>query len=119
MLSGDDETGNGDPSPGSELSRDASISPEERTRWKAALEADTAYAYQLFLQDFPESFHKAQALYQRAGLDEKAWQTAKTNGSESAIEAYVEQFPNGLHLTDAKILQKEFELARAEAERQN
>ena len=118
LLSGDDETGNGDPSPGSELSRDASISPEERTRWKAALEADTAYAYQLFLQDFPESFHNAQALDQLAVLDEKAWQTAKTDGSESAIEAYVEQFPNGLHLTDAKILQKEFELARSEAERQ-
>jgi formylglycine-generating enzyme required for sulfatase activity/serine/threonine protein kinase len=119
LLSGGDETGMGDPSPGSSPSRDAGITPEERTRWKAALEADMAYAYQLFMQDFPESFHNAQAKDQLAVLDEKAWQAAKSDGTEPAVEAYVKQFPNGLHQVDAKILQKEFELARAEAERQN
>jgi formylglycine-generating enzyme required for sulfatase activity/serine/threonine protein kinase len=116
---GEDTEGFGDGSPGSSLSNDGKISPEERSRWQAALESDTAYAYQLFLQDFPESFHNAQALDQLAELDEKAWQTAKTDGSEPAIEAYVDEFPKGLHLVDARILQKGFELARAEAERQN
>ncbi len=115
LLSGD-STGEGDQS---ELSEDAGTSPEERTRWQAALEADTAYAYQLFLQDFPQSFHEAQARAQLEVLDEKAWQAAKADGAESAIEAYLEQFPGGLHETDARILQKEFELARAEAERQD
>ncbi len=95
------------------------VTPEERTRWQAALEADTAFAYQLFIKDFPESFHNVQALDQLAVLDEQAWQAAKMDGTESAVEAYVEQFPNGLHQADAKILQKEFELARAEAEREN
>ncbi|MEE8340433.1 MAG: bifunctional serine/threonine-protein kinase/formylglycine-generating enzyme family protein [Xanthomonadales bacterium] len=91
---------------------------EDRTRWQAALEADTAYAYQLFLQDFPQSLHKTQAKAQLDVLDEKAWQVAQADGSESAIEAYLEQFPGGLHLSDATIAQKEFELARAEAQRQ-
>ena len=95
------------------------VTPEERTRWQAALEADTAFAYQLFIKDFPESFHNAQALDQLAVLDEQAWQAARMDGTDSAVEAYVEKFPNGLHQADAKILQKEFELARAEAEREN
>ncbi len=112
------DTGEEGQSAESALSEAADISPEERTRWQAALEADTAYAYQLFLQDFPESFHKTLARTQLELLDEKAWQAAKADGAESAIEAYLEQFPGGLHEIDARILQKEFELARAEAERQ-
>jgi len=116
-------TGGGDGKEGqsseSALSKDAGATPEERTRWQAALEADTAYAYQLFLQDFPETFHQAQAQAQLDVLDEKAWQVAKADGAESAIEAYMGQFPGGLHETDARILQKEIELARAETERQN
>ena len=91
---------------------------EERARWQAALEADTAYAYQLFLQDYPQSVHEAQASDQLGVLDDKAWQRAKADGSKSAIEAYMEQFPGGLHETDARIVMKEFELAEAEAERQ-
>ncbi len=99
------------------FSEEIGIFLEERTRWQAALEADTAYAYRLFLQDFPQSLHTAQARAQLNVLDEKAWQAAKADGAESAIEAYVEQFPGGLHETDARIVQKEFDLARAEAER--
>ncbi len=112
------DTGEGGQSAESVLSEAADISPEERTRWQAALGADTAYAYQLFLQDFPESFHKTLARAQLELLDEKAWQAAKADGAESAVEAYMEQFPGGLHEIDARIMQKEFELARAEAERQ-
>ena len=111
--------GEGDQSAESVLSEDADTTPEERARWQAALEADTAYAYQLFLQDFPESFHEAQARAQLDVLDEKGWLAARADGTESAIEAYLEQFPGGLHETDARIAQKEFELARAEAERQD
>ncbi len=96
----------------------AEVSPQERIRWQAALDADTAYAYQQFLQDFPHSFHKAQATNLLDELDEKAWQIAKAEGTESAIKAHTEQFPGGLHETDARILQKEFELAHKEAERQ-
>ena len=102
----------------SALSEGAATTTEERTRWQAALEADTAYAYHLFLQDFPQTFHEKQARAQLDVLDEKAWQAAKEDGTESAIAAYVEQFPGGLHETDARILQKEIDLARAEAERQ-
>jgi len=102
----------------STLSEGAATTTEERTRWQAALEADTAYAYHLFLQDFPHTFHEKLARAQLDALDENAWQAAKADGAESAIAAYVEQFPGGLHETDARILQKEIDLARAEAERQ-
>ena len=112
-------TGEGGQTAESALAEGADTTPEERTRWQAALEADTAYAYQLFLQDFPQSFHDAQARAQLDVLDEKAWLAAKADGAESAIEAYLDQFPGGLHETDARIVQKEFELARAEAARQD
>ena len=114
-----DAAGKGSQSAESVLAKDADTSPQELTSWQAALEADTANAYQLFLQDFPQSFHAAQISTQLGVLDEKAWQEAIADGAESAIEAYVEQFPGGLHETDARILQREFEFTRAEAERQN
>jgi len=96
----------------------AHISPQETARWQAALEADTAYAYQLFMQDFPQSTHNAQAQAQLNRLDNRAWQEAVADGSKSAIEAHLESFPDGLHQADAKILLKEFELAEADAQRQ-
>ena len=109
----DDSRGPGD---ASEIS--SQLFTEERARWQAALEADTAYAYQLFLEDYPQSVHEAQARDQLGALDDKAWLQAKTDGSKSAIEAYMEQYPGGLHETDARILLKELELAEAEADRQ-
>jgi len=96
----------------------AYISPEETARWQAALETDTAYAYQLFMQDYPQSIHNPQAQAQLNVLDHKAWQQAAADGSKSAIHAYMESFPDGLHQADAKILLKEFELAEAEESRQ-
>ena len=96
----------------------AYTSPEENARWQATLEADTAYGYQLFMQDYPQSIHNAQAQLQLDVLDEKAWQQAEADGSKSAIEAYQEHFPSGLHQVDAMIRLKEFELAEAEADRQ-
>ncbi len=113
-----DPAGKGDQLTASTLAKGADTPPQERTRWQAALEADTAYAYQLFLQDFPQSFHQAQTRALLNLLDEKSWQAAKADGAESAIEAHMKQFPGGLHQADARILQKEFALARAEAERQ-
>jgi formylglycine-generating enzyme required for sulfatase activity len=106
------------PGPGDASEFSSQLFTEERARWRAALEADTAYAYQLFLEDYPQSVHEAQAREQLDALDDKAWQQVKAEGSKSAIEAYMEQFPGGLHETDARILLKEFELAEAEADRQ-
>ena len=118
-------TGETDPAAGEkqETSRPQSedsdyTSPEETARWQAALEADTAYGYQLFLEDFPASIHKTQAQEQLDALDEKAWEQAREEGTRSAIEAHLQQFPGGLHEVDADILLTEFDLAETEAERQ-
>jgi len=91
--------------------------PEEKARWQAALEADTAFAYQMFIEDFPQSIHKPQAQEQLNALDEKAWQLAREEATRSAIEAHLQQFPNGIHKADAQIVLNEFDLADAEAER--
>ena len=110
-------TGGGDRQGGqssdSALSKDADASPQERIRWQAALEADTTYAYQYIPAGFSRNpFGRLRPGLSLDVLDEKAWQAAKATGSEFAIESYVEQFPGGLHETDARILLREFELAQ-------
>jgi formylglycine-generating enzyme required for sulfatase activity/serine/threonine protein kinase len=100
-----------------ENDKESYVSPEETSRWQAALEADTVYGYRLFMEDYPESIHNAQARVQLDVLEDRAWQEASADGSESAIEAYMDNFPAGRHEADALILLNEFKLAEAEAER--
>ena len=85
--------------------------PEEESRWKAALNADTAYGYQQFMADFPESIHNDQAELHLQRIDHQAWGRARADGSRAAIEDYLELFPAGLHLADADILLNEIRLA--------
>ena len=92
-------------------------SPEETARWQSALEADTAYGYNLFLQDYPDSIHKEQADIHLERLDHQAWGYADAQGTKSAVEAYMENFPGGHHEADAKIRLNEFKLAEEAAQR--
>ena len=93
-------------------------SAEETARWQSALEADTAYGYQLFLQDYPDSIHRDQAEIHLERLDHQAWGYAQEQGTKSAVESYMESFPDGLHLADAKMAMHEFELAEEASERE-
>jgi formylglycine-generating enzyme required for sulfatase activity/serine/threonine protein kinase len=104
--------------PAAEARRPAPVSPEETARWQAALEADTAYGYRLFLDDFPESIHRDQAEVHLARLDQEAWKAAEADGGRAAVEAYLEQFPGGLHEADALIRLEEFRLADEAAARE-
>jgi len=88
-------------------------SPAEEARWKAALEADVVYGYRQFMQDYPESIHNEQARLHLERLDDDAWVRASAAGTRSAIEDYLEQFPDGLHAFEADIALNE--LGRAEA----
>jgi formylglycine-generating enzyme required for sulfatase activity/serine/threonine protein kinase len=87
------------------------VSPEETARWQAALDADTAFGYRLFLGDYPGSIHTDQANLQLQRLDQQAWQQAQADGGRPALESYLEQFPGGLHEADAKIALEEIRLA--------
>jgi len=93
------------------------VSPEETARWQAALEADTAFGYRMFLDDFPGSIHRDQAEIHLQRLDHQAWDQALEEGSRIAVEAYMEQFPGGLHEADAQIRLEEFRLADEAAAR--
>ena len=50
--------------------------PQEDARWKSALEADVAYGYRQFMQDYPESIHNEQAQLHLDRLDDDAWARA-------------------------------------------
>jgi formylglycine-generating enzyme required for sulfatase activity len=115
-VPGDETAQSAKPVDGAEIVRHAS--PEETARWKAALEADTAYGYQLFLQDYPDSIHADQALIHLERLDHQAWDSAQAQGTKSAIQAYLEQFPGGRHETDANIRLHEYQLAEEAAARE-
>jgi formylglycine-generating enzyme required for sulfatase activity/serine/threonine protein kinase len=94
-------------------------SPEEEARWHAALESDSAYGYQRFLEDFPESIHVDQAYVHLERLDHRAWELAQAEGTREAAEAYLEQYPDGQHRIDAEILLEQIRLEEAaEARRQ-
>lgn len=93
-------------------------SPEETARWQAALESDTAYGYQLFMQDYPDSIHEDQAKVHLERLDHQAWGRAEAQGTRAAIEDYLAAFPGGLHEADAKILMHEIEQAEGAAQRE-
>jgi len=93
----------------------AAQSPEELRRWQTALDADTAFGYRQFVQDFPGSIHNDQAMVHLERLDHQAWGRAQAEGSLSAVETYLAEFPQGLHQAEAAIRLEEFRLA-AEAE---
>ena len=92
-------------------------SPEEENRWRAALDADSAYGYQQFMVDFPDSIHNDQAILHLERLDHQAWGRSRMEGTRAAIDAYLDQFPEGLHRADAEILLNEIGLAEEAARR--
>jgi formylglycine-generating enzyme required for sulfatase activity len=95
----------------------APASPEETSRWLAALEADTAFGYRLFMEDFPGSIHGDQALLHLQRLDDEAWSRAEAADSRAAVEGYMEQFPGGQHEAEALIRLETFRLAEEAEER--
>jgi formylglycine-generating enzyme required for sulfatase activity/serine/threonine protein kinase len=84
------------------------VSPEETARWQDALEVDSAYGYQLFLHDFPQSIHQGQAEMHLERLDHQAWGYALAQGTKIAIERYMDSFPGALHEAEARIRIEEF-----------
>jgi len=93
--------------------------PEETTRWHAALDADTIDGYRRFIQDYPKSVFRPQAATQLDILDENNWSRLSPENTVQAYEDYLELFPDGLHQTEAmtRIDKIKKEQARKERER--
>lgn len=93
--------------------------PEETTRWHAALDADTINGYRRFIGDYPKSIYRPQAETQLDILDEAAWARLSPENTIAAYEDYLELFPDGLHQTEAmsRIDKIREEDARKERER--
>lgn len=75
--------------------------PEETTRWHAALDADTINGYRRFITDYPKSIYRPQAETQLDILDEAAWARLSPENTIAAFEDYLGLFPDGLHQTEA------------------
>jgi len=111
-----------EPAPGGEAGQHSGEplrSPQEEAQWRAALNADSAYGYQRFMEDYPDSIHSDQAGLHLERLDHQAWGKTRMDGSRAAVQAYLEQFPNGLHLADADILLNEIRLAEEAEQRRD
>ncbi len=96
----------------------ARFMPEEKIRWEQALEADSAFGYRQFIEDFQHSIFRSQAEAQLDILDDRAWQVAIQDASKSAIKFYLEEFSEGNHIPEAMIILDRFAQAEAEAERE-
>ena len=93
-------------------------SPDETARWLAALEVDTPYGYQLFMQDFTDSIHQEQAEIHLERLDHQAWGYAREQNTVAAVAAYMDTFLSGQHEAEARVLMVEFRLAEEAAQRE-
>jgi formylglycine-generating enzyme required for sulfatase activity len=91
---------------------------EERSRWEAALDADTVLAYRRFMDDYPDSVYLGQAQIQLGILDDRVWEQLSTENTLPAYRDYLEQFPNGLHQAEALARIDEFEQALAREQRE-
>ncbi len=106
-------------SPGNSLAKaEPGRDPQQNRRWQEALEADTIYAYQRYMQDYPNSMQQVDALQHVARLDDELWQTVDADGSRSAYESYLQQLPEGRHEAEAMIRLDVLDRTAAEAERQ-
>lgn len=62
--------------------------------------ANTAEAYQAFLDEYPDSVNKAAAVERLDNLD---WEATEAENSAAAYEAYLAKYPEGRHVTDAQL----------------
>jgi serine/threonine protein kinase len=93
-------------------------SPDETARWLAALEVDSPYGYQLFMQDFQDSIHQEQAEIHLERLDHQAWGYVHEQNTVAAVAAYMDTFLSGQHEAEARVLMVEFRLAEEAAQRE-
>jgi formylglycine-generating enzyme required for sulfatase activity len=96
----------------------AAASAEEKERWRAALEVDAVVGYRAFLEDFPASAHREQALEHIDMLENKAWESVVAEGARAAFEAHLETFPEGVHATLALARIEEFKQEEARLARE-
>jgi hypothetical protein len=76
----------------------------ESADWKSATAADTAEAYQQFLQQHPKSANAAQAQARIQQLaDDRDWQAAAAADTRDAYEQFVAQHPDSKWAQEARI----------------
>ena len=81
----------------------------ESADWKAATTADTAAAYQQFLQQHPKSAQAAQAQARIAQIaDDRDWQAAAAADTRDAYGQYLSQHANGKWAQEARIRLENF-----------
>jgi len=83
----------------------------ERQDWRSAEAADTAEAYDQFIERHPESEHAEQARSRLAQLaEDREWQRATTTDSADAYRGFLAQHPNGKWASEARIRLENFAL---------
>jgi len=76
----------------------------ESADWKSATAADTAEAYQQFLQQHPKSANAAQAQARIQQIaDDRDWQAAAAADTRDAYQQFVAQHPDSKWAQEARI----------------
>lgn len=76
---------------------------EDQNAWAQAEQANTAEAFQQYLQSHAGGgMHAADARLRLSGFDEQAWLSVKGALSEEALRSYQQQFPEGAHTAECQ-----------------
>lgn len=92
--------------------------------WQSLSEENTRGAYERYLEQFPGGLHEADALraierideaaaqaererQAREAADEAAWEEARTTATVAALERYIEAWPAGAHVGEARTLRRQ------------
>jgi hypothetical protein len=73
-----------------------------QSRWEATKASDTLEAYEVFLEDYPESGLANQARARRNELqEERDWKDAEAINTADAYQGFIQKYPQGKYRDDA------------------
>lgn len=68
--------------------------------WKNVQQENCIESYQRYITQYPDGFHKDEALAELQNLEEKEWQSVQSNLTEMSLTQYLQRFPNGMHAVE-------------------
>ncbi len=82
--------------------------------WEQAVRTDTAAGFRAYLEAFPRGRHAHAAREQLARFDQMAWASARDSGLLEPLERYLDSFPDGQFVVEARARVEVLRLAQAE-----
>lgn len=77
---------------------------EDDALWSRTQQENSISSYQNYISQYPNGFHKDEALMELQNLEEKEWQSVQLNLTEMSLKQYLQLFPHGMHAPECQQL---------------